>query len=57
MPSFRYQSQMRNFFAALLLLATSAAAQTLTLDPKKSELVVKTFKEGFAAALAQNHVV
>lgn len=43
--------------AALLLFSTAAAADTFSLDGKKSELVVKTFKEGFAAALAHNHVI
>ncbi|MFT3835819.1 MAG: YceI family protein [Myxococcaceae bacterium] len=34
-----------------------APAQELKIDPKKSELLVKTFKEGVAAAFAHNHVV
>lgn len=34
-----------------------APAQELKIDPKKSELLVKTSKEGVAAAFAHNHVV
>jgi polyisoprenoid-binding protein YceI len=48
---------MRSLAAALLFITTAASAETYALDGKKSELVVKTFKEGFAAALAHNHVV
>lgn len=44
---------MPSFLALLILVA----APTYTLDKKQSELVVKTSKAGFAAALAHNHVI
>src|SRR3954471_8491180 len=43
------------FRAALLLFAVPAFAAPL--DAKNSELVVRTWKEGTAAALAHNHVI
>jgi polyisoprenoid-binding protein YceI len=48
---------MRSLTLAVLFLATAAAADTYSIDRKKSELVVKTWKQGFASALAHNHVV
>lgn len=48
---------MRIVAAALFLVAASAFGETFTLDPKQSELVVKTWKEGLASALAHNHVI
>ena len=48
---------MRIVVTALLLVAASAFGETLRLDPKQSELVVKTWKEGLASALAHNHVI
>lgn len=46
---------MRTPALALMFLGLSAAAEPI--DPKASELVVKTWKEGLASALAHNHVV
>jgi polyisoprenoid-binding protein YceI len=48
---------MQSLSLAVVLVASVAVAGTYPLDPKRSELVVKTQKEGFASALAHNHVV
>lgn len=40
-----------------LVVAGSAAAETFAVDPKKSELVVRTFKAGVAKGLAHDHLV
>ncbi len=48
---------MRSLCLALVFLASAAVAASYSIDKKKSELVVKTQKEGFASALAHNHVV
>ncbi len=43
--------------ALTLLLATGPASDSFELDLKRSEVLVKTWKEGVAAALAHNHVI
>jgi polyisoprenoid-binding protein YceI len=48
---------MRPLVAALVLLALPAFAETYKVDVKASELVVKTWKDGVAAAFAHNHVI
>jgi polyisoprenoid-binding protein YceI len=48
---------MRSVAAAVLFLASTAFAETYKLDVKASELVVKTWKDGVAAAFAHNHVI
>ena len=48
---------MRSTLAMLCLAAAPALADSYTIDEKESELVVKTWKEGVAAALAHNHLV
>jgi polyisoprenoid-binding protein YceI len=46
------------YLLLLLLVAPSAhAEETLTLDPARSELVVKTHAAGIAKGFAHNHVV
>lgn len=40
-----------------VLVAGSSVASGYTLDKKQSEVLVKTWKEGVAAALAHNHVI
>ncbi len=52
----RYGNLMRCFVFAMLI-STAAFADAFAVDSKNSELVVKTQKEGFASALAHNHVV
>jgi len=41
----------------LALVAASASTAELTLDPGRSELVVRIFKTGAAAAFAHDHVI
>jgi len=48
---------MRSATLAVLFLAAAAHAETYKLDPKRSELIVKTYKEGAASGLAHNHVI
>ncbi len=48
---------MRFVTAGALFLATAAFADTFPIDPKATDLVVKTTKEGFASGLAHNHVI
>jgi len=42
---------------SLLVIASSANADEYTVDSTRSELVVRLFKGGIAAALAHNHVI
>ena len=51
----RYSARVRSL--VLLLASAPAFAGTFAIDKKSSELVVKTWKEGVAAALAHNHVI
>lgn len=48
---------MRSATLAVLFLAAVADAETFKLDSKKSELIVKTWKDGVASGLAHNHVI
>jgi polyisoprenoid-binding protein YceI len=41
----------------VMMISTMSAAAPWTLDVKRSELVVKTSKEGLASGLAHNHVI
>lgn len=42
--------------AVALIVASAAGAATYTVQPRQSELVVRTFKAGIASAFAHDHV-
>ena len=50
-------SKARLLAVTLAFIALPAVAETFTLDSKKSELMLRIWREGLASAFAHNHLV